>query len=105
MTSKTIQIFKSLKKNQRPIDIKEKIEKFCMQISQSAKDSLCQAGSARKKKLALSGLLKEIENYGVNVAHHGQFNGTCDFFPQFYLRGKLSVVIKHNAVNSFLSEQ
>ena len=34
--------------NQRPID-KEKIEKFCMQISQSAKDSLCQAGSARKK--------------------------------------------------------
>ena len=34
--------------NQRPID-KEKIEKFFMQISQSAKDSLCQAGSARKK--------------------------------------------------------
>ena len=46
------------------------------------------------KKKALSGLLKEIENYGVNVAHHGQFNGTCDFFHQFYLRGKLSVVIK-----------
>ena len=56
----------------------------------------------KKKKLALSGLLKEIENYGVNVAHHGQFNGTCDFFPQFYLRGKLSVVIKHNGVKYFL---
>ena len=44
-----MQIFQnSDQENQRSIN-KEKIEKFCMQISQSAKDSLCQAGSARKK--------------------------------------------------------
>jgi hypothetical protein len=100
-----MQIFQnSDEENQRPTD-KEKIKKFLHTNFSECQRFFMPSWLCKKKKLALSGLLKEIENYGVNVAHHGQFNGTCDFFPQFYLRGKLSVVIKHNVVKSYLRDQ